>query len=72
MTKFNSWLALWLFNSKQPYLHPLGQQLGIVCSLVLVLQGALSLECNAAALVLQHAGGHQALDLGGLGPGLLT
>lgn len=46
------------------YLHPLCQQLGVLRSLLLVLLGALSLEGNAAALVLQHARSHQSLDPG--------
>lgn len=54
------------------YLQPLGQQLGVLCSFIFVLLRALSLEGNAAAFVLQHTGRHQALDLRGLGPGLLT
>lgn len=54
------------------YLHPLGQQLGVLGSLFLVLLGALFLKGNAAALVLQHTGCHQPLDPGSLGPGLLT
>lgn len=50
----------------------LGEQLGVVGGLVLVLLSALSLQSDATALVLQHAGSHQALDLGGFSPGLLT
>merc|ERR1719391_260883 len=53
-------------------LHSLGQQLGVLCSLLLVLLCALSLQGNASALVLQYARRHQTLDLRGLGPGLLT
>lgn len=48
------------------YLHPLGQQLGVLGSLLLVLLGALSLQGNAAALVLQHTRSHQSLDPGSL------
>lgn len=40
------------------YLQPLGQQLGVLWSLLLVLQSALSLEGDAAALVLQHTWRH--------------
>lgn len=58
--------------SKNPYLHPLGQQLGVLRGLLLVLRGALSLEGDAAALVLQHTGCHQPLDPGSLSPGLLA
>lgn len=54
------------------YLQPLGQQLGILRSFILVLVCTLSLESDAASFVLQHTGCHQALDLRGLGPGLLT
>lgn len=54
------------------YLQPLGQQLGILRSFVLVLLRALSLKGDAAAFVLQHTGCHQALDFRGLGPGLLA
>lgn len=54
------------------YLQPLGQHLGVLCSFILVLLRTLSLEGDAAALVLQHTGRHQALDLRRLGPGLLT
>lgn len=54
------------------YLQSLGQHLGILCSFILVLLCSLSLQGDAAALVLQHTRSHQALDLRGLGPGLLT
>lgn len=54
------------------YLHPLGQQLGVLGGLLLVLLGALPLEGNAAALVLQHARGHQSLDPRGFGSWLLA
>lgn len=54
------------------YLQPLGQQFGVLRSFILVLLCALSLKGDAAAFVLQHTGRHQALDLRGLGPGLLT
>ena len=54
------------------YLHPLGEQLGVLGGLLLVLQGALPLQGDAVTLVLQHTGGHQSLDPGSLGSGLLT
>ena len=57
---------------KVTYLHPLGQQLGVLRRLLLVLLGALSLEGDAAALVLQHTRCHQSLDPGSLGSGLLA
>ena len=57
---------------RDSYLHPLGQQLGVLGRLLLVLQSALPLQGDAATLVLQHTGGHQPLDLRGLGSGLLA
>lgn len=54
------------------YLIPLGQQFGVICGLLLVLQCALLLESNASALVLQHTGRNQALNLRGLSPGFLA
>lgn len=54
------------------YLHPLGQQLGVFCGLVLVLQCTLLLHSNASALVLQHTWCYQTLNLRGLGSGLLA
>lgn len=54
------------------YLHPLSQQLGVLRGLLLVLLSALSLEGDAAALVLQHTRRHQSLDPGSLSSGLLA
>lgn len=56
----------------KPYLHPLGQQLGVLGGLLLVLLGALPLQGNAAALVLQHTRGHQSLDPRSFGSWLLA
>lgn len=55
----------------QTYLHPLGQQLGVLCSLLLVLLSALLLQGNTPALMLQHSRSHQSLDLGSLCSGFL-
>lgn len=57
---------------KKSYLHPLGQQLGVLGGLLLVLLGALSLQGDAAALVLEHTRCHQSLDPGSFGSGLLA
>lgn len=60
------------YRTERPYLHPLCQQLSILRGLLLVLLGALSLQSDAAALVLQHTRSHQSLDLRSLGSSLLT
>lgn len=57
---------------QQTYLHPLGQQLRILGSLLLVLLSALLLQGDTPALVLQHSRSHQPLDLGSLCSGLLA
>lgn len=59
-------------TKNKTYLHSLGQQLGVLRGLLLVLLGALSLQGNAATLVLQHTRGHQSLDPGSLSSGLLA
>lgn len=56
----------------KPYLHPLGQQLGVLGGLLLVLLGALPLQGNTTALMLQHTRGHQSLDPRGFGSWLLA
>lgn len=50
----------------------LGEDLGVLISLVLDFLGLAPLEGGTVALVLQALGGDQALDLGGLGVGLLA
>lgn len=54
------------------YLHPLGQQLGILRGFLLVLLGAPFLQSNATALVLQHTRSYQSLNPGSFSSGLLA
>lgn len=55
-----------------PYLHPLGQKLGIFRGLLLVLLSALSLQSDATALVLQHTRSYQSLNPGSFSSGFLA
>lgn len=80
LTWFNKFLKF-LHQSKMdsghvakppPYLHPLGQKLGIFRGLLLVLLSALSLQSNAATLVLQHTRSYQSLDPGSFSSGFLA